>query len=184
MAATMAKELAAARKVIVYRKELFRVPETFIKAQVRSYQLWQAVLFGERIWPRGLLEGIESRTLMDGQPTFLERVFAKVRQTVGAAPASVMPKFKTEGAHLLHAHFGYDGILAWPYAHKLNVPLVATLHGHDVNVRPECYQAGEYGFWQKRYPDQFAGLARQRDVHFIARRTAGQLLEREARIRG
>jgi glycosyltransferase involved in cell wall biosynthesis len=169
-AASRARELAgSSKKVIVYRKELLRASETFIKAQVRSYRRWRAVLFGERIWPGGLsLEGVESRTLMDGQPTFLERVFAKARQTIGAAPPSVMRKFQAEGANLLHAHFGHDGILAWPYARKLNVPLIVTLHGHDVNVRPGCYQAGEYGFWQKQYPKQFAVLARQRNVHFIA----------------
>jgi glycosyltransferase involved in cell wall biosynthesis len=98
----------------------------------------------------------------------VERVFAKARQTAGVAPASVMRKLEAEGADLLHAHFGQDGVLAWPYAYKLNVPLVVTLHGHDVNVRPAAYRAGEYGFWQKRYPDQFVVLARQRNVHFIA----------------
>ena len=169
MAASMVKEAETAKKVIVYRKELLRVSETFIQAQVRSYQRWRAVLFGERIWPGGLsLEGIESRTLMEGRPTLMERVLAKARQTAGVAPASVMRRFKAEGASLLHAHFGQDGVLAWPYARKLNVPLVVTLHGHDVNVRQECYRSGEYGFWQKRYPDQFAALARQRNVHFIA----------------
>src|SRR6202011_3041489 len=61
------KEPEKRRKVIVYRKELLRVSETFIKAQVRSYQRWRAILFGERTWPGGLaLDGIESRTLMDG----------------------------------------------------------------------------------------------------------------------
>jgi glycosyltransferase involved in cell wall biosynthesis len=168
MAARRVKEAETPKKVIVYRKELLRVSETFIKAQARSYQRWQAVLFGERIWPGGLsLEGINSRTLMDGRPTLIERILAKARQMAGVAPASVMRKFEAEGANLIHAHFGQDGILAWPYARNLNVPLVVTLHGHDVNVRKECYRSGEYGFWQKRYPDQFAVLARQRNVHFI-----------------
>jgi glycosyltransferase involved in cell wall biosynthesis len=157
------------KKVIVYRKELLRVSETFIKAQVQSYQRWQAVLFGERVWPGGLsLEGIDSRTLMDGHPLFLKRVVAKARQTAWVAPGWVMRKFKAEGASLIHAHFGQDGVLAWPYACGLKVPLVVTLHGHDVNVRAECYRSGKYGFWQKRYPERFATLTRQRNVHFIA----------------
>jgi glycosyltransferase involved in cell wall biosynthesis len=167
MAATSVKE--PAKKVIVYRKELLRVSETFIKAQVRSYRRWQAVLFGERIWPGGLsLEGIESRTLMNGRPTLMERVLAKARQTAGVAPALVMRKFEAEGADLIHAHFGHDGILALPYARNLHVPLVVTLHGHDVNVRQEFYRSGGHGFFGKRYPDQFAAMVRQRNVHFIA----------------
>jgi glycosyltransferase involved in cell wall biosynthesis len=169
MSVTRVKEVETRKKVIVYRKELLRVSETFIKAQVQSYQRWQAVLLGERIWPGGLsLEGIDSRTLMDGRPTLIQRILAKARQTAGVAPPSVMRKCEAEGANLIHAHFGQDGILALPYARKLNVPLVVTLHGHDVNVRQECYRSGEYGFWQKRYPAQFAEMVRQRNVHFIA----------------
>ena len=163
------KEPESSKKVIVYRKELLRVSETFIKAQVRSYRRWRAVLFGERIWPGGLsLERVTSRTLMDGQPTLIQRVFAKARQTAGCAPASVIRKFEAEGADLMHAHFRHDGILALPYARNLKVPLVVTLHGHDVNIRPECYRSGEFGFWHKSYPDQFAAMVRQRNVHFIA----------------
>ena len=156
-------------KVIVYRKELLRVTETFIKAQVRSYQRWRAVLFGERIWPGGLsLDGIDSRTLIDGPTTLMKRVFAKARQIAGVAPASVMRKFEAEGAKLIHAHFGHDGILALPYARNLNVPLVVTLHGHDVNIRKECYRSLNRGFWHGRYPEKFAAMVRQRNVHFIA----------------
>ncbi len=135
---------------------------------MRSYQRWQVVLFGERIWPGGLsLEGIESRTLIDGRSTLMKRIFAKARQTAGVAPASVMRKFEAEGANLIHAHFGHDGILALPYARNLNVPLVVTLHGHDVNIRKECYRSGDHGFQQRRYPEQFAAMVRQRNVHFI-----------------
>src|SRR5580700_10565161 len=116
------KEPVSPKKVIVYRKELLRLTDTFVRAQVMSYQRWQVVLFGERIWPEGLsLEGIDSRTLIDGRATFIKRIFAKARQTVGMAPASVMRKLEAEGANLVHAHFGHDGILALPYACKLNV---------------------------------------------------------------
>jgi glycosyltransferase involved in cell wall biosynthesis len=163
------KEPENRKKVIIYRKELLRLTDTFVKAQVRSYQRWQAVLFGERIWPGGLsLEGIESRTLIDGQSTLMKRIFAKARQAAGLAPASVMRKFESVGANLIHAHFGHDGILALPYARKLNVPLVVTLHGYDVNIRKECYRSGGHGFQQRRYPDQFSVMVRQRNVYFIA----------------
>jgi glycosyltransferase involved in cell wall biosynthesis len=157
------------KKVIVYRKELLRPTDTFVRAQVLSYQRWQVVLFGERIWPGGLsLDGIENRTLIEGHSTLIKRISAKARQIIGLAPASVMRKFEAEHAKLIHAHFGHDGILALPYARKLNVPLLVTLHGHDVNIRKECYQAGDHGFQQRRYPGQFAAMVRQRRVHFIA----------------
>lgn len=57
------------KKVIVYRKELLRVSETFIKAQVQSYHKWGAVLYGERLWPGGLdLDGVKFRTLLEENP--------------------------------------------------------------------------------------------------------------------
>lgn len=155
--------------VIVYRKELLRLSETFIKAQVQSYQRWQAVLFGERLWPGGLsLQDVRSRTLMDGEPTMTERVWAKARQTAGFAPRGLMDRFRSVNAKIFHAHFAHDAILALPYARKLNLPLVVTLHGHDVNVQPNCYRCGEYGFWHRDYPRRFAALVQERDVNFIA----------------
>jgi glycosyltransferase involved in cell wall biosynthesis len=45
--------------------------------------------------------------------------------------------------------------------------LVVTLHGHDVNIRKECYRSGDKGFQQRRYPAQFASLVRHWNVHFI-----------------
>jgi glycosyltransferase involved in cell wall biosynthesis len=168
MATTKMKEPDRPRKVIVYRKELLRLTDTFVRAQVRSYRRWQVVLFGERVWPGGLsLEGIDSRTLISGQTTLMKRIFAKARQTSGLTPASVLRKFAAEGASLIHAHFGHDGILALPYARSLNVPLVVTLHGHDVNIRKECYRAGDHGLQQRRYPDQFAMMVRNPNVYFI-----------------
>jgi glycosyltransferase involved in cell wall biosynthesis len=162
-------EVESPRKVIVYRKELLRPTDTFVRAQVLSYHRWQVILFGERIWPGGLsLEGIDSRTLMDGRLTLLKRISAKARQTASIAPASVMRKFEVERASLIHAHFGHDGILARPYASKLNVPLVVTLHGHDVNIRKERYRSGDAGLQQRMYPKQFAGLVRQQNVYFVA----------------
>jgi colanic acid/amylovoran biosynthesis glycosyltransferase len=36
-----------------------------------------------------------------------------------------------DGCGLIHAHFGANGLLAWPLAKKLGVPLITTFHGHD-----------------------------------------------------
>jgi glycosyltransferase involved in cell wall biosynthesis len=113
------------------------------------------------------LEGIDSRTLIEGDSTLMKRIVAKVRQTSGLASRSVIRKFAMEGARLIHAHFGHDGILALPYARKLKIPLVVTLHGHDVNIRKESYRSGDHGFQQRRYPDQFAGMVLQQNVRFI-----------------
>jgi hypothetical protein len=116
------KETESPRKVIVYRKELLRLTDTFVRAQVLSYHRCQVVLFGERTWPGGAFFGRHRQPNVIGWPIDLrQRIFAKARQTAGIAPASVMRKFEMERASLIHAHFGHDGILALPYASKLNV---------------------------------------------------------------
>ena len=37
--------------------------------------------------------------------------------------------------HLLHAHFGPDGVCALPLARSLGIPLIVTFHGFDCTVR-------------------------------------------------
>ena len=43
-------------------------------------------------------------------------------------------KVREVDAHLIHAHFATDGVLALPLAKKLDLPLVVTLHGRDVTI--------------------------------------------------
>jgi glycosyltransferase involved in cell wall biosynthesis len=156
-------------KVIVYRKEILRNSETFIKAQVQSYRRWQAVLFGERLWPGGLsLDGVTSRTLLQPHPGKFSRVFAKARQLAEIVPPSVIRKFESEQASIFHTHFGGDGILSWPYARKLKIPMVVTLHGSDISILPSSYRAGSQGFQARRYPENFSRFVSRANVHFIA----------------
>lgn len=46
--------------------------------------------------------------------------------------------------HLLHAHFGPDGVFAIPLARKLNIPLVVTFHGYDATVSDEYARKSFY----------------------------------------
>jgi glycosyltransferase involved in cell wall biosynthesis len=157
------------KKVIVYRKELLRVSETFIKAQVQSYRKWEAVLYGERLWPDGLdLDGLKFRTLLEGNPGRVSRVCAKARQLAGLVTPSIHRHFQEEHANIFHAHFGQDGVLSWPYTRRLNIPLVVTLHGHDAILLPSAYRGRAEGFQQMWYPAQLRKLAKRENVHFIA----------------
>ena len=136
------------------------------------------MLFGERLWPGGLsLDGVTSRTLLQPHPGKFSRAFAKARQVTEIVPPSVLRKFELEQASIFHAHFGGDGILSWPYARKLKIPMVVTLHGSDVNISPSSYRSGSQGFQARRYPDKFGQFVSRANVHFIAvsdvlRRTA------------
>lgn len=68
----------------------------------------------------------------------------------------------------MHAHFGTEALMAWPLAKALNIPLIVTLHGFDINVKKEWWQGGGGGLWMRSYPKRLIGLAANKNVHFIA----------------
>lgn len=156
-------------KVIIYRKELLRISETFIKTQAQSYSRWEALLLGERLWPQGLsLDGLRYKTIQHEPINKMSRVLAKIRQLFSIVTPGIKRLLDDAKPDLVHAHFGMDALLAYPYAQYLNVPLVVTLHGHDANVSPAAYRAGESGRQKKSYPDRIERLSKNKNVHFIA----------------
>jgi len=44
---------------------------------------------------------------------------------------------KSEKPDVLHAHFGLQGLMAWPETRKLNIPLVVSFHGYDAFRLPQ-----------------------------------------------
>jgi glycosyltransferase involved in cell wall biosynthesis len=157
------------KKVIVYRKQLLRITETFIKAQVKGYKNYSAILYGENYWSDSLpLDDINHKVLLNNNAGGLAKLFAKIRQRFGIVPGQLLREFKNEQAQLFHAHTGFDGVIAWPYAKKLGVPLVVTLHGQCTTTKKKDFFLGRLGFWNRFYPLQLLRLGRNRNVHFIA----------------
>lgn len=60
---------------------------------------------------------------------------------------------------LVHAHFASDALIVAPSVRKLGLPLVVTLHGHDVTLLPA--QPGRRG---RRYRRRLAALFAQADL--------------------
>jgi glycosyltransferase involved in cell wall biosynthesis len=73
-----------------------------------------------------------------------------------------------KGASLLHAHFGTDALKAWPVARSLNLPMLVTLHGYDININRDWWEAGHGGSGMRDYPTRLQELAKQPRVRFIA----------------
>jgi len=53
-----------------------------------------------------------------------------------ATQSAVIDRLRTEGATLIHAHFGPAGLRMLPVARELGIPLVVTFHGYDVTSLP------------------------------------------------
>lgn len=108
--------------VAVFRSPLFNPSETFVRAHLAALKRYRPIAVG--LVAKG---GAES-------PRFLltagERLALTLSGRAGAAGARLSA---AEAPALLHAHFGTDGLLALPLAEALRVPLVTTLHGHEVS---------------------------------------------------
>ncbi|HHQ4594761.1 TPA: glycosyltransferase [Aeromonas veronii] len=76
--------------------------------------------------------------------------------------------YKNAGYKLIHAHFAIDGLRVYPLAKQMNVPLIITLHGYDINIHKEWWHNGCGGRSMASYPERLVAMAREGNVHFLA----------------
>lgn len=156
-------------KVIVYRSQLLTYSQTFIKEQVLAYCKWKPVLVGERLVPGGLsLNGIEVRLLRPERESPLQWGEHMLFRWLGHAPKRYASMLQAENADLVHVHFGTDATDIWPVVRVLNLPMVVTLHGYDINRHRTWWETGQGGLRRRIYPRKLLALAREDRVHFIA----------------
>lgn len=108
--------------VLIWRSQWLPWSETFIVNQIEHFRQWKA-------FPVGIDAGtsVHRDPYFLRQPDRLERVaFKLTRQDRRLHQAMALAK-----AHLVHAHFGTDGVLIAPTAKRLNLPLITTFHGAD-----------------------------------------------------
>jgi colanic acid/amylovoran biosynthesis glycosyltransferase len=120
------------RNVLIFRKDLLAISETFVLAQLNSLKRYAGVFFG-------INQAIPSLAL-PANAIFLTRntgLVGRMRvrwyRLTGWAPF-FHSKAKAARADLIHAHFAIDGVIALPLAQATGLPLVVTLHGFDVTV--------------------------------------------------
>jgi glycosyltransferase involved in cell wall biosynthesis len=153
---------------LIYRNALLPVSETFIKEQMIAYRRWRGVLIGRRNLHNLSLEGLDVRLLLPVRSYFLSRAWWRMSRNFDAAPAPVIAMLRREAPSLLHVHFGVDALDAWPLARVLNVPMLVTLHGYDINIERQWWEAGHWGKQFRRYPQRLLELAARPRVHFVA----------------
>lgn len=120
-------------RVVVYRREILRLSETFILAQVRALRIYQPHLFGLRRVTGLALDGVPVHTLGNGK---LGRIQELLFRYCGHGP-SLLRAGRRLGPSLIHSHFAFDGAECLPLAEACKVPLIVTLHGWDVTMTDE-----------------------------------------------
>lgn len=160
--------LQTMKTILVYRNNLLPWSETFIKEQMLALRRWRGVLIGVHQLHQLSLEGLESCVLRPEKLTFADRLRRKLSRSPGMVPRSTIKHLQRERPSLLHAHFGVDATAAWPIAKALDVPMLVTLHGYDINISRDWWEGGHRGQEMRNYPTRLLELANHPRVSFIA----------------
>ena len=160
--------MQAKKTVLVYHNELLPLSETFIKEQILALQEWRAVLVGRRLLNQLPLDNLDIGIVGPERPTFPNRLLWEASRMLRVVPTQIRRALEATGASLIHAHFGTDALDAWPLARMLKLPMLVTLHGYDINIYREWWEAGNAGFGMRSYPRRLLQLAKQPHVGFIA----------------
>ena len=155
-------------RVAVYRTQILPLSETFVRDQALALRRWQPILVGERQVNALPVDGLAVRTGFRAPATIAQRIIGLVSRRLGSAPPRMTRVMRQVAPNLIHAHFGFDGVEAWPIARRLGLPLLVTLHGSDITTRMEWFAQGRAGRRWQGYPSRLARMARDSTVTFIA----------------
>ncbi|EIC21297.1 glycosyltransferase [Thiorhodovibrio frisius] len=134
-----------------------------------AYRQWHGVLVGHRRFPNGLnLDGLDVRLLLADPPGWFETRQWRLNRLLGRAARRDIRLLAREKAQLFHVHFATKAVDIWPLVRALNLPMVITLHGYDINIYRDWWEAGHGGWRMRAYPRKLLALAQEPRVHFIA----------------
>lgn len=154
--------------VAIYRTQILPLSETFVRDQALALRRWHPVMVGERLIESLPLEGLPAQARYRGLPSLPQRLTGAMWRTLNRSPPRTARIIRGLRPDLVHAHFGFDGVEAWPYAEALGVPLLVTLHGSDITTSMEWFARGQGGRRWKSYPKRLARLTKQKQVSFVA----------------
>ncbi|MFC7528627.1 glycosyltransferase [Actinoplanes sp. GCM10030250] len=118
------------RRVAIWRSAMLPGSETFVRAQGDALTRWHPSWIGATRVTSALSRDDDTITFPGGGSAFLRLRLTGESPRLRAALTGLRP-------NLVHAHFGGDGFLVSGSARRLGVPLVVTVHGHDVTRQPK-----------------------------------------------
>lgn len=118
-------------RLLVYRKFLLPLSETFVLQQAVTLQRYRPTLVGLRRVDGLDLEDVDHVVARPGGAGPLGEVGVRM----GRPPGAFIAQLRARRPAAIHAHFGQDALQAIPLKHRLGVPLIVTLHGYDITKR-------------------------------------------------
>jgi glycosyltransferase involved in cell wall biosynthesis len=123
-------------RVLVFRESLLPISETFIIAQTGALTTYEPTFVGVRRSTPSLPILGHPLLLSANTNERLSRLRARFYKRTRIAPRFHRAVEQLRPA-LIHAHFAPGGAIAAVMAERLRIPLVVTLHGHDVTARTD-----------------------------------------------
>lgn len=119
--------------LVVWRSRVLAPSETFVRRQFEAVPLARKYLVGFSAVD-GPLSGPDDRTVFG--EGLLPRMQIRVARVTGRN-RKVERLLRSLQPDVIHAHFAYDAMVVEPFARRLGIPLVVTLHGVDVTARAD-----------------------------------------------
>lgn len=141
--------------VAVFRSPLFNASETFVQMLSAAMRKYQPLLIGLED-KHNAIPALQGRMWMPSPSRAVVTRLSGRSAWIAGALEGIRPV-------LIHAHFALDGLLALPLARRWDVPLVTTLHGHDVMRSRRSMALSGRASWM-RYAWFGGRLRRQGDV--------------------
>lgn len=138
------------RRVALFRKSFLPYSQTFIHDEIRHHQRYAVTVFTRKWHNIDRFPGHEV-VWLERHPGEIRR-FESLVYKLFCRSTRFDAVFSQRRFDVVHAHFGYDGIYALPFARRHSLPLVVTLHGHDVSIlmSRERYQPKYLLYWLTR----------------------------------
>lgn len=157
------------KKVVILRDEILPLSETFILEQTRYLKHWHPILVGKKLCKDGLcLDGLEYRIIPKVRENIVQKLSTRTKSMLGVENKSISSYIRLLEPDLIHVHFGTDAVHYWDSIKYLNIPILVTLHGYDINISKEWWRQGNGGRFMKRYPERLLSLSKHPNVRFIA----------------
>lgn len=120
------------KTVAVWKRVWLPPSETFVRNQMDNLADWRSIAFGVRRTESILAR--ETDTILFGEG-IRERFALALFRLRGHSPR-VTRFLQDQQVDVVHAHFGSEAVSIWRQCRKVGIPLVVTLHGHDISAGP------------------------------------------------